>query len=206
MLYEVITEETAFSFNMRIPAWCKQPEILINGKQMKNFNIEKGMVKIERKFADGDKVELNLPMEMKLTSCGIENEGVAVERGPLVYSLPVKNKTITFPYIGDPKLKDFPNKLMYPASDWSYALDITDINEAEFIETNADVDHYPWNIEHTPVKIKVPAQKVKNWTIDGTKHVSTFPNKLELSGKKETLELVPLGTTYLRMTIFPKTK
>ncbi|MCK5342344.1 MAG: hypothetical protein KAR20_03020, partial [Candidatus Heimdallarchaeota archaeon] len=148
-------------------------------------------------------IQLKLPMETKLIACGSKKEGLAIERGPLVYSLPVEHKTITFPYIGDPKLKDFPNKLMYPESDWSYALDFDDISEAEYSSTN-DTNKYPWDINTAPVRIKVPAKKVTNWTIDGTKHVSSFPENLELRDEKEMIELVPLGATYLRMTIFPK--
>ncbi|WP_298369764.1 beta-L-arabinofuranosidase domain-containing protein [uncultured Lutibacter sp.] len=198
-------QKNKFAFRMRIPEWCNNPEILVNGKQLKKFVIKKGMVQIERKFADNDKITLKLPMELKLTTWGEKNEGFAVERGPLVYSLPVNKKEIMFPYIGDPKLVNFPNKLMYPTSNWSYALDIKNGSEANFTKATISENQYPWDLENTPVKIKVLAKKVNNWKIDGTKHAPSFPNELELDNKTETLELVPLGATYLRMTIFPKT-
>ena len=197
-------EKSKFDFTMRIPAWCNQPEIYLNGKRLRRFEIEKGMVTIHRKFVDGDRISLKLPMELKLTTWGVEKEGIAIERGPLVYSLPVANKTITFPFIGDPKLVDFPNKLLYPISSWNYALDINSSNDAKVVYTNIDNKEYPWDLENVPVKITVPAIKVANWKIDGTKHAPKFPNVLQLEGQQEMIELVPSGATYLRMTIFPK--
>lgn len=151
-------EKTAFVFTLRIPAWCNDLEIQINDKVLKKFTIEKGMVKLERKFEDGDRIQLNLPMETKLTACGSNNKGVAIEQGPLVYSLKVENKTICFPYIGDAKLGKFPNKLMYPTSDWSYALNMDNRSKAElgFSDTG---NKYPWDIDNTPLKIKVAVKK-----------------------------------------------
>ncbi|QVY66081.1 beta-L-arabinofuranosidase domain-containing protein [Polaribacter sp. Q13] len=201
-----MNQKANFSFGMRIPAWCTKPEIKVNGKTLKKFVIEQGMAKIQRNFSNGDQIELHLPMEMKLTTWGTENEGVAVERGPLVYSLNVENKSIKFPFIGNPKLINFPNKLMYPTSDWNYALNVKDISDAKFIQINADETKYPWDLENTPVKIEIPAKKVMNWNIEGTHHAPSFPKELTLDKQEKVITLVPLGTTYLRMTVFPKTK
>ncbi|WP_010137146.1 beta-L-arabinofuranosidase domain-containing protein [Ochrovirga pacifica] len=200
-----IEKVSKFSFTMRIPKWCSKPELYLNGKKIRKINIEKGMATIDRTFKNNDLIELQLPMETKLTAWGEKNEGFAIERGPLVYSLPVNHKIITFPYIGDPKLKDFPNKLMYPASNWNYTLDIKDITDVNVIENKLDSNTYPWSVTNSPVKIQVPAKKVLNWRLDGTKHLKKFPDKLKLSPNREYIELVPLGSTYLRMTLFPKT-
>ncbi|MGY6647904.1 beta-L-arabinofuranosidase domain-containing protein [Wenyingzhuangia sp. IMCC45574] len=191
-----------FSFTMRIPKWCSNPKVYINNKKVKDIKIHKGMLTLERKFKNKDAIKLVLPMENKITSWGENNTGFAIERGPLVYALPVKNKTITFPYIGDPKLRDFPNRLMYPTSTWNYALDIKNNSEIQFTSNNSKTN-YPWSVKNSPVKMKVPVKQVLNWHLNGTKHLKIFPKKLELSNKREFIELIPLGSTYLRMTLFP---
>ena len=47
--------------------------------------------KVERIFNDGDIISLNLPMHLKVSPWS--NGGVAIERGPLVYSLDIPAKT-----------------------------------------------------------------------------------------------------------------
>lgn len=199
-----LKEKNKFSFTVRIPAWCINPEININGKKLKKFRKVNGMVTIYRMFKNRDTIVLKLPMETKITTWGEYNKGFAIERGPLVYALPVQNKTITFPYIGDPKLVNFPNKLMYPTSDWSYALDAKSIKDLTV--NKYTTEQYPWDLAHTPLRINVPVKKVLNWNINGTKHLGVFPKELEFSKERKMVELVPLGATYLRMTLFPKVK
>ncbi|WP_111708261.1 beta-L-arabinofuranosidase domain-containing protein [Lutibacter citreus] len=202
-----LENKVKFPFYLRIPAWCANPKILVNGKQLKKFTIEKGFVKLERNFKNNDIVELNLPMHLKATQWGENNDGVAIERGPLVYSLPVKSKEINFSFIGNSLASEFPNKFMYPQSDWNYALKLDENNLENSIEVSkSENSNYPWYTNNAQTKLKVKAVKVKNWKLEGTKHLSVYPNNIELGSVEETIELVPLGSTYLRMTIFPLVK
>jgi DUF1680 family protein len=50
--------------NLRIPSWCKSPEVSINGEPVEN--IQPGAyLKLTRKWAKGDKIEITFPMETK---------------------------------------------------------------------------------------------------------------------------------------------
>ncbi len=67
----------------------EQPTLLLNGQPMP-FNPENGYLTIERKWSQGDRLELNLPMIPRLVASHeavAANRGcLALERGPLVYA------------------------------------------------------------------------------------------------------------------------
>ena len=75
---------------MRIPEWCKSYTLAVNGTAV-NAPVEKGYAVIERKWKDGDKIELVLDMPVEVVAADPrvkENEGRrALQRGPLVYCL-----------------------------------------------------------------------------------------------------------------------
>lgn len=197
-----MAKKSKFSFLLRIPQWCTDPEVRLNGKQIEKLKIEKGFVCLNRTFKNGDLLSLNLPMKIKISTWKTDGDGIAIERGPLVYSLPVKAEMIDFPFIGCADAGDFPHKMYLPKGDWNYAISSKDI---EFIKSEVK-GSYPWDLNAVPVKLKVRAQKVGNWNLDGTKHLNSWPEKIELSDKEEILEFVPLGVSYLRMTILPELK
>ncbi|MBD8348482.1 glycoside hydrolase family 127 protein [Dysgonomonas sp. HGC4] len=81
----------SFTLSMRIPGWCKGATISVNGKKQE-VNLESGSyAQITRTWKNGDKVELNLPMEAKLieTNPLVEEtrNQIAVKKGPVVYCL-----------------------------------------------------------------------------------------------------------------------
>ncbi|NMA73021.1 MAG: glycoside hydrolase family 127 protein, partial [Bacteroidales bacterium] len=84
-----IPQDLALYF--RIPQWCKDASILING-EMKYSKIKGGTYfPIKHKWKKNDKISLILPMEVKLIESNPlveETKGqVAVKRGPIVYCM-----------------------------------------------------------------------------------------------------------------------
>ncbi|MBF9254061.1 glycoside hydrolase family 127 protein [Pontibacter sp. 172403-2] len=96
---------TKFALHLRIPGWAQgqpvpgdlyrfiNPEptkftVLLNGKEVP-YKMDKGYAVIDRKWKKGDRVELNLPMEVKKIvakdSLEYNNNRIALQRGPLVY-------------------------------------------------------------------------------------------------------------------------
>jgi hypothetical protein len=94
-----------FSMLLRIPGWARnevlpgdlyeyadqveeKPSLSLNGRPVE-LRLERGYVRIERKWAKGDKIQLNLPMAVRRVKANRrvqEDHGlVAFERGPLVY-------------------------------------------------------------------------------------------------------------------------
>lgn len=85
----------AFTLYFRIPAWCEQASLHINGTAVTGDLVAGSYFPVTRRWKSGDKVDLNLPMEVKLMAANplVEaNRGqVAVQRGPLVYCLESKD-------------------------------------------------------------------------------------------------------------------
>lgn len=219
----------SFSFSMRIPAWCRQASLYLNGRPHKRTGLKAGkFVTLKRMFQPDDRLELRLPMSLSLSHWG---SGVALELGPLVFSLPVKARCRV-----DRKDRrsspQFPAWNMYPASPWNYALAL---NQAT-LQTQArlirgPLEGYPWTVETAPLRVQVPARRVRGWVLNKVKdaHVAyVLPNGMlyyktdvpgtitltpdlpdpdslveRLEPDLETIELVPYGCTQLRMTIFP---
>ncbi len=80
----------AYSIRLRVPEWCSQTSIRVNG-QSTTPPVEAGFVNIERNWKPGDRISLDFSMPARLISAHPlveECRGqVAVVRGPLVYCL-----------------------------------------------------------------------------------------------------------------------
>lgn len=92
-LHEMPAEE--FALHLRIPAWCRGASLKINGKAVQEALTAGTYFKVSRKWNKGDKVELNLPMEVQLIQANPLVEAtrgqIAVQRGPVVYCLESKD-------------------------------------------------------------------------------------------------------------------
>ncbi|RYD92788.1 MAG: hypothetical protein EOP54_20215 [Sphingobacteriales bacterium] len=208
--FEVQTQKTVkFPFRLRIPAWCANATVTVNGKKVDGKVIPGEFFELNRVFANGDKITLLIPMDVKVTSW--PNNGVGIERGPIVYSYPIASTADTVS--GDYKkaTKAFPGFELTPAHDWNYSLLVNNSNDVEVVKNSNYT--YPWKVGANPVRLKVPAQKLKDWKLNSyvdtaskatIYQTSPFPANRETTGDKEYIELVPYGSTLLRVTVFPK--
>ncbi len=76
----------SFALNLRVPLWSEKFIAKVGGK---TYNGKKGiLLKIDRKWSAGDKVEVSFEMPVKVISGGISypNE-VAIKRGPQVFAI-----------------------------------------------------------------------------------------------------------------------
>jgi len=89
----VVEEGSAgpWTLSLRIPSWCEDAAAHVNGQDLDEATVADGYLHIERTWAGGDVLELDLPMTPRLTEGHpwIESTRgcVAIERGPLVYCL-----------------------------------------------------------------------------------------------------------------------
>jgi len=71
--------------NFRIPAWAEGASIFVNGRRWSDPVLPGTFASLRRKWKNGDRVELDLPMRMRLETLNSQNpETVALLRGPLV--------------------------------------------------------------------------------------------------------------------------
>ncbi|SFL55653.1 hypothetical protein SAMN03159341_107118 [Paenibacillus sp. 1_12] len=84
-------ELTEFSISLRIPGWCKDAKISINGQETELVINNNGYAQINRSWENGDLVELNLSMPVEIIRSNPKvrtNAGkAALQRGPVVFCL-----------------------------------------------------------------------------------------------------------------------
>ncbi len=81
-----------FTLGLRIPGWCRNYELKINGSAIDIRNmIRRGYARIRRTWTPGDKITLDLamPVERIRANPALRADAgkVAIQRGPLVYCL-----------------------------------------------------------------------------------------------------------------------
>ena len=208
-----LPEEVRFPLSLRIPGWCSQPEIRING-EMAEYTMSNGMAVFDRIWKEGDRVELMLPMEVKL-SRWVENS-VSVERGPLVYVLKIREEW-----------KKVENRDRWgafsevrPLDPWNIGL--TEVAVADpatgfrvvFKGTTSPVDRdpmsgrttYPWCLENAPVALMTTGKEIPDWTLYRGM-AGPLPHSLPMTHLQEIasqeITLIPYGCSTLRITEFP---
>jgi DUF1680 family protein len=76
---------------MRVPEWCSQVSITVNGQSIESPRREAGYLVMERAWQSGDVISLQLSMEPMLVEAHPRIDAVrgslAIQRGPVVYCL-----------------------------------------------------------------------------------------------------------------------
>jgi len=192
-----------FPLYVRIPAWAEGAKVTVDGKPVDPAPQPGHFLKIERTFKTGEVVKLDFPMNLR-----IENpvaNGISILRGPLVYGLKIKtdqakvDKTLA-------KDPSFPAWDIAAGSPWNYALDIASAADLSKIKVETKkADSFPWTPETVPVVLKAPAQKIPAWTLTAKGATPPLPTPpFALAPETETVELVPIGATQLRLAVFPE--
>lgn len=80
-----------FTLALRIPAWCRQAAIRVNGQELEAVDCQNGYARISRNWQNGDQIELSLEMQVEIVRANPKvraNAGkIALQRGPIVYCL-----------------------------------------------------------------------------------------------------------------------
>lgn len=87
-----LAEASEFKLHVRIPAWCRAPQVRVNGEPVDAAaHLVKGYLVLDRTWRDGDRVEVDLPMPVERVRAHHkvrETAGrIALQRGPVVYCL-----------------------------------------------------------------------------------------------------------------------
>lgn len=199
------SESVAFPMYLRIPAWCSNPSIKLNGKSIKYSDIN-GFAKIEREWAKGDLIELKFPMILELVEgketpfsqtpyftkpgnrdlCGVKeisNPFQSILYGPLLFALP---------------LIDIDPNQQVQNEKWKYALDVKNSLDSVKIERTKMPDFWDWPLE-APIKLVVGAKSF-DWV---STELQPMPKQKVKNGLKTRITLIPYGCTKFRISMFP---
>jgi len=202
-----LEKETAFPLQLRIPAWCDEAMISLNGTELRR---EKGgqVITINRTWKNNDRLTLQLPMQMTTSNWGRNSR--AVERGPLVYALKLEEQ---WEKGHDEKEGDYFN--VYTKQDWNYGLLESIVKDPAAhlqVKTLQPVsDTFVWNQAHAPLAIIASGKKIPAWKItDGiapqpvTDRTGIYRGKV--NEEEEQITLIPYGCTKVRIVAFPVVK
>jgi len=189
-----------FPLHLRIPLWCKNPSVRINGKELTSNPVNNILV-INREWNQGDVVEMNLNMEFRYSYW--YETSLGIERGPLVYALRIEEEW------REVKTSKFPDSFweVYPKSPWNYGILSSEIsNNSLKIEYSDNISGNPWNLENAPVSIRVKARRLPFWQIErgsaGKIPAPSSPPRIPERSDEEII-LIPYGCTTLRIAQFP---
>jgi hypothetical protein len=195
----------AFPLYLRVPAWCAQPRVSINGQPVGIAAKGGDLLRIERTWGNGDKLSLELPMAVTATRWVKNKNGVSIQRGPLTYSVRIGENYVR----QHPERKDdkWPAFEIVPTTPWNYGLMLDAANPAvgiEAVKKEFPADNQPFTPAAAPVELKVPAKRIPEWTENYFGVVDKLQaSPINSSAPVETITMIPMGCARLRMSALP---
>ena len=208
VLFRIATQKSvAFPLELRIPAWCDEAAVLLNGEKLRTA---KGgqVITVNRNWSNNDQLVLQLPMQVRTSNWGRNSR--TVERGPLVYALKLEEQ---WEKGHDEAEGDYFS--VYPKGEWNYGLPEKIIREpAKYLQVSTVkpvTDTFVWNLANAPVAITTTGKQIPEWKLvdDVAPQPVTDRNgiyKGKVSDKETNITLVPYGCTKVRIVAFPVVK
>ena len=218
-----ITKAQAQTICLRIPAWCSAPSVTVNGKSAALTLASTGFATLETALNTGDTVVIRFPMEVTTTrvddSASNSKFPISIQRGPLVYALPVPE--LWTPYEGRP-MTPLPEGwswynvdvdyaaavpgvhrfVAYCNAPWSKAIDEA-IDPSRIQVQEQEITGYVW--ENPPVTLQVPMYNAPfTYNNTGSRTQDSWDSPVYIEGPEHLCTMVPHGCTNLRITYLPR--
>ncbi|MEO5891882.1 MAG: beta-L-arabinofuranosidase domain-containing protein [Ferruginibacter sp.] len=206
-----------FPLYLRIPNWCSNAKLMVNGVA-EAITFEPGSyARIERKWKQGDVVELTLPMKLKKNTWDKNKNSVSINYGPLTFSLKIdetyKLMDSKKSAVGDSKWQadvdqsKWPSYEIYPASMWNYGLVLNERpleDQFEMIKKPWPESNFPFTTDAVPFLLKARGKVIPEWILDKYGLCDILPQSpVSVSTKEEQISLIPMGAARLRIASFP---
>ena len=192
-----VPKATRFPLQLRVPGWCKNPAIQVNGKA---HNVTpNSFATIEREWKNGDVVTLRFPMQTR-TERGV-NDSVSVHHGPLLFALGIDEKWQVVEDKDNPPREGFEPFTIAPDSPWNYGL----VGDTTFAVQRVAMTKNPFDPTQTPLSLTARARKIPDWTLIWSGNNAFDPPLSPVASTEpvETVTLKPFGAQMLRVTDFP---
>ena len=197
-------EPVSFPLYLRIPGWATKAAIEMAGLSKTSPEAE-SYFKIEKNWHGDEDIKIVLPMKPRASRR--YNNALAIERGPLIFSLKIAEewKQVNT----DKPHRELPHAdwEVHSTTPWNYALDIHEKTlEEDIVFKEHPIGQIPFSPEGAPVSATVTGIQFESWTLLKGSAAPPPISPVQAQGKRETLTLIPYGCTNLRVTEFPTLK
>ena len=192
----------AFPLVLRIPAWCENASVRVNGQHLDVQARPGAWIVMERTWNPGDEVQLELPMELDLKFWEVNRQSVSVNRGPLTYALRIGERWEQ--YNDDDRWPAFE---VFPTSPWNYGL-IFDADDPassfEVVRSSEPLAAQPFTIEAAPIMLRAQGRRIPDWVLEDNGMIGEVPQSpIATDAPVEDILLIPMGCARLRVSAFP---
>jgi DUF1680 family protein len=193
-----------FPLYLRVPRWCRSPEVRINGAVVLEASQAGPLsyIVLECAWKNGDTVSLKLPMSFWSMKWAKSGNSVSVGYGPLAFSLKIPE---TWQTVGG--TATFPEQEVLPGGPWNYGLALDDADPIRSLKLErkpGKLAANPFTPETVPFQIRTNARRIPGWQTDSEGIVATLQESpAQTTEPIETVALIPMGAARLRITSFP---
>ena len=196
LVYKVsVANPVRFTLKVHVPENCKT--VWVNGDRAL---VQAGFVAVSTDFHDETVIDVRFEFEtvMKKRPKGL----YSIERGPLVYALPVASKWTSVEYERNGVERKYPycDYTVTPVSNWNYAF-----TGEQFHVKEKDIPRdFPFSEQNPPVVLETNLVPI-HWGCfqDYEDLCAEYPEDTTPIGVPEKISMIPYGCTTLRMTEMP---
>jgi hypothetical protein len=192
-----------FPLYLRVPRWCEKPSLKINNRSARVAARPLSFIRIEREWRDGDTVALRLPMRLSVRTWAKNKNSVAVDYGPLSFSLRIQERWERY---GD-RNPNWPEWEVFPESPWNFGLVLDARNPAKSFRLErkpGPLPPQPFTPDTAPILLKARARRIPEWRMDELNMVGPLPQSPVATAEPlEEVTLIPMGAARLRIASFP---
>lgn len=212
--------DVSFPLYLRVPGWAEGSSVTVNGTDFDVTNAAGKYIRIDRKWSNGDVVELKLPMAVATKVWDQNNGSISVNYGPLTLSLKIdeiyeQHDSRDKKFVQDDShwqqgvdASLWPCYVIKPGSAWNYALMVDNNNlPLNFCVTKKEwpADNMPFTLDSVPFEFSATGVKIPSWGYDSTGMTDVLPSSAALTDSDPVrLTLVPMGAARLRISAFPR--